>query len=327
MNKQSGFTIIEWMIALTIGLFLFAGMMSLYSISHETTNDSLDSGELQENGRIAMNLLLKDLRMVGFWGDYTGSILSVASGSSVTLSAAATNLAAGSDCLDERSSGSFPSDGNNTRPVWAVHVNSAGNKGTSLACVTNTALSPDSDFINIKRLKGENATALTLDNNHFYMATTVNSGRFFRGNESAPTTAVMPNRRIWEYLNHLYFIRVSNNIPELHMMYLLDTMNDSSLVQGIEKMRILFSVDTTFVQDNVGDQYVASENITQQQWDEGRVLGARIFILVRSIQPSASYSNSNTYQLGDITFIPNDHYRRLLLQSSVKFKNGGLHIQ
>ena len=75
MKKQSGFTLIEWMIALTIGLFLFAGMMSLYSISHETTNDSLDSGELQENGRIAMNLLLKDLRMVGFWGDYTGSIL------------------------------------------------------------------------------------------------------------------------------------------------------------------------------------------------------------------------------------------------------------
>jgi len=327
MKKQSGFTLIEWMIALTIGLFLFAGMMSLYSISHETTNDSLDSGELQENGRIAMNLLLKDLRMVGFWGDYTGSILSVASGSSVTLSAAATSLAAGNDCLDERSSGSFPSDGNNTRPVWTVHVNSTGSKGASLACITNTALSPDTDIINIKRLKGENATALALDGNHFYMATTVHAGHFFKGNETAPTTAIMPNRRIWEYLNHLYFIRVTDNIPELHMMYLLGAMTDSSLVQGIEKMRILFSVDTTFVQDKVSDQYVASENITQQQWDEGRVLGARLFILVRSIEPSASYSNNNTYQLGDITFTPNDHYRRLLLQSSVKFKNGGLHIQ
>jgi type IV pilus assembly protein PilW len=328
MNKQSGFTIIEWMIALTIGLFLFAGIMSLYSISHETTNDSLDSGELQENGRIAMNILLRDLRMVGFWGDYTGSVLSASAGSSVTLSTAASTLAASNDCLDERSSGSFPSDGNNLRPVWTAHIDHSGSRGTVLSCIGNTAvLSPDSDIINIKRLKGENATSLSLDNNHFYMATTVHAGYFFKGSEGAPTTTAMPNRRIWEYFNHLYFIRITDNIPELHMMYLLGSMTDSSLVQGIEKLRILFTVDASFEQDGVDIQYLAPESVTQQQWDEGRVLGARIFMLVRSLQPSASYSNSNTYQLGDIVFTPNDHYRRLLLQSSVKFKNGGLHIQ
>jgi type IV pilus assembly protein PilW len=329
MKKQAGFTIIEWMIALTIGLFLFAGVMSLYSISHETTNDSLDSGELQENGRIAMNILLRDLRMVGFWGDYTGSVLSVASGSMVTLSTAASSLTTTptNDCLDDRSAGSFPTTGNNTRPVWTAHVDHSGSKDTVLSCLGNTGLSPDSDIINIKRLKGENATAMALDNNHFYMATTVHEGYFFKGSEGAPTTTTMPNRRIWEYFNHLYFIRITDNIPELHMMYLLGAMTDSSLVQGIEKLRILFTVDTSFEQDGVGDQYLAPETITQQQWDEGRVLGARIFMLVRSLQPSASYNNTNTYQLGDVAITPNDHYRRLLLQSSVKFKNGGLHIQ
>ncbi|WP_024872201.1 PilW family protein [Tolumonas lignilytica] len=330
MKKQTGFTLLEWMIALTIGLFLLAGMMSLYSASHETTNDSLDSGELQENGRIAMNLLMRDLHMADFWGDYTGSVLSAASGANITLSSAASNLSAANDCLDDRNAGSFPVGSNNLRPVWTVHVNHSGSKGTVLGCISNTAvLSPDSDIINIKRLRGEDASNLTLDNDHFYMATTVHAGYFFKGNETAPTAANMPNRRIWEYLNHLYFIRVTDNIPELHMTYLLGSMTDSALVQGVEKMRLLFMVDTTFQPDGIVDQYITPENITQQEWDEGRVLGVRLFLLVRSLQPSPLYTNTNTYQLGDISYTPttDDHFRRLLLQSTVKFNNGGLYIQ
>ena len=98
MKRNSGYTLIEWMIAIVIGLFITGGLMSLYVISNETTQDSLDNGELQEHGRIAMNLLLRDLRMAGFWGDYTG--LPLALGSGVTLSTAANSLSSGSDCLD-----------------------------------------------------------------------------------------------------------------------------------------------------------------------------------------------------------------------------------
>ncbi len=87
MKHVSGYTLIEWMISIVIGLFLISGLFSLYGISKETTHASLDNGELQENGRIGMNLILRDLHMAGFWGDYTGLPLSFDSG--VSLSTAA----------------------------------------------------------------------------------------------------------------------------------------------------------------------------------------------------------------------------------------------
>ncbi len=186
MKRNYGYTLIEWMIAIVIGLFIFGGLMSLYVISNETTQDSLDNGELQENGRIGMNLLLRDLHMAGFWGDYTGVPLSLGAG--VTLSTAASTLSSSSDCLDSRSIGSFPSVSGNLRSAWTLHVNASGSKGASLACInlaSGAAFSPDSDIIDIKRAQGNSiADATALDSNHFYIAANTQALNFFKGSET-----------------------------------------------------------------------------------------------------------------------------------------------
>lgn len=325
MKRVAGYTLIEWMIAIVIGLFITGGLMSLYVVSHETTQDSLDNGELQENGRIGMNLLLRDLRMASFWGDYTGVPLVLNSG--VTLSSVANNLSSTSDCLDSRGIGSFPSVSGNLRSVWTVHVDNSGNKGSSLACISlasGASLVPDSDIIDIKRAQGQSigdATVLAAD--HFYVATTVHALHFFKGSETRPTTTAMPNRQVWQYSRHIYYLVNQNAIPELHMIYLMDSMVDTAIVRGVEKMRILFAIDTSLIPDGLIDSFIAPENITQQQWDERRVLGARLFLLVRSIEPNNNYNNPNTYSLGDISYVPSDNYRRLLLQSTVMFNDGG----
>ena len=156
------------------------------------------------------------------------------------------------------------------------------------------------------------------------MASTVQALNFFQGTETRPTTGTMPNRQIWEYVRHIYYSSVQNSVPELHMMYLLGSMQDTTIVRGIERIRILFAVDTSLVPDGIPDAYVASNNVTQTQWNERRVLGARIFVLVRAIRSSNDYTNNNTYTLGDLAaYTPNDHYRRLLLQSTVMFNSIG----
>ncbi len=325
MKRNSGYTLIEWMIAIVIGLFITGGLMSLYVISNETTQDSLDNGELQEHGRIAMNLLLRDLRMAGFWGDYTG--LPLALGSGVALSTAANSLSSSSDCLDTRSVGSFPSASGNLRSVWTLNVNASGSKGSSLACISlasGASFAPNSDIIDIKRAQGAPiADATTLDSSHFYIASNVHALNFFKGSETRPTTTAIPNRQVWEYTRHIYYISTQNSIPELHMMYLTDAMQNTPIVRGVERMRILFAIDTTLEPDGIIDAYILPENVTQQQWDERRVIGAKLFVLVRSIEPSNQYANPNTYSLGNINYTPADNYRRLLLQSTVIFKNSG----
>ncbi len=325
IKRCSGYTLVEWMIAIVLGLFIFGGLLSLYVISNETTSNSLDNGELQENGRIAMNLLLRDLRMAGFWGDYTGLPLALDSG--VTLSAAASGFDSSNDCLDNRGVGSFPEASLNLRSVWVIHVDNSGNKGSALSCISlpsGAVLAPNTDIIDIKRTIGESVLdSDSLDSDHYYAATTVHALQFFKGSETRPTMAAMANRQIWQYARHIYYISSQNSVPELHMMYLMNTVIDNSIVRGVERMRLLFAVDTSVVPDGIIDAFVRPESITQQQWDERRVIGGRIFLLIRSIEPSNEYTNPNTYLMGDISYTPADHYRRLLLQSTVMFNNSG----
>lgn len=59
---------------------LLGGVLSVYVSSNASTQDSFDNSELQENGRIAMNLLVKDLRKTYFWGELTDWPISLDAG-------------------------------------------------------------------------------------------------------------------------------------------------------------------------------------------------------------------------------------------------------
>lgn len=118
MNAR-GFTLIEWLIAMLIGVFLVGGGLSIFVASRATTEDAFDQSELQENGRIAMRLVTQDLKWAGFWGDYTGSPM--AAGQGVTLSSGSAVLSA-NDCLDNLGRGSLPPSVGTNRGVWVARV-------------------------------------------------------------------------------------------------------------------------------------------------------------------------------------------------------------
>lgn len=63
-----GFSLVELMVALVLGLLLTAGMVQLFSGTRLTfqTNDAL--ARVQENGRFAMEILKRELRMAGTHG-------------------------------------------------------------------------------------------------------------------------------------------------------------------------------------------------------------------------------------------------------------------
>ena len=67
-RKDSGFSLVELMIALVISLILTAGVIQVYlsSKSAYSTNQALAS--VQENGRFGLNFLTRDIRMADFWG-------------------------------------------------------------------------------------------------------------------------------------------------------------------------------------------------------------------------------------------------------------------
>lgn len=324
--KSRGFTLVEWLIAMLIGVFLVGGGLSIFVASRATAEDAFDQSELQENGRIAMRMLTQDLKWAGFWGDYTGSPM--ATGQGVTLSSGSTVLAA-NDCLDNLGRGSLPPGVGTNRSLWATRVD--GNKaiaGGAFACIPAASRIANTDVISIKRLMGRPLTDANAAGNRFYLATNTQVARMFKGGEAIPSVTAMPARQLWEYQHIVYYLspNATTNSPELRKRYL--TANGGSVLiggamaEGIERLSILFGVDDSPVPDSTIDRYVASSNVTEQEWSEGRVVAARVFVLVRSLQASGRYVNNNTYQVGDVSVPGNgDGFRRLLLETSVSLRN------
>ncbi|MBI3546355.1 MAG: PilW family protein [Gammaproteobacteria bacterium] len=67
-QRMHGLSLVELMVALTIGLIILAAVSSLFVSSKQTytTQDSL--ARLQENGRFALQFLIKDIRLGGYFG-------------------------------------------------------------------------------------------------------------------------------------------------------------------------------------------------------------------------------------------------------------------
>ncbi len=52
-----GFTLVEWLVAMLLGLFLLAGVFTVFVMSRSSSEDAFDQSELQENGRLAIRLI------------------------------------------------------------------------------------------------------------------------------------------------------------------------------------------------------------------------------------------------------------------------------
>ena len=67
---QSGFSLIELMIAITIGLIITAVLGALFLNINRTNEEMAKANSQIENGRFAMQLLQADIVHAGFWGGY-----------------------------------------------------------------------------------------------------------------------------------------------------------------------------------------------------------------------------------------------------------------
>lgn len=67
---QHGFSLIELMIAITLGLMIMVGLISIFVKNSQARSEIERSNRQLESGRYAMSLLTEDLRMAGFLGQF-----------------------------------------------------------------------------------------------------------------------------------------------------------------------------------------------------------------------------------------------------------------
>jgi type IV pilus assembly protein PilW len=71
--RQAGFTLIELMISLTIGLFIVLALLTLLINVNRNNGELTKTNHLIENGRFALQLLEADVSHSGYWGGFVPS--------------------------------------------------------------------------------------------------------------------------------------------------------------------------------------------------------------------------------------------------------------
>ncbi|TVT35892.1 PilW family protein [Marinobacter vinifirmus] len=76
MAKQSGLTLVELLIASTLGLILLLGVVQLFVSSSDSFRMAESIGRMQESGRLAQDVLGRAIRNADYWGCIQGAEVS-----------------------------------------------------------------------------------------------------------------------------------------------------------------------------------------------------------------------------------------------------------
>lgn len=68
MKKQTGFTLIELMIALVLGLIVVSATIGIYITTVKGSTDTINSARLNHDLESIMLLMVNDIRRAGYWG-------------------------------------------------------------------------------------------------------------------------------------------------------------------------------------------------------------------------------------------------------------------
>lgn len=308
-SVYNGFSLIELMIAITIGMLLIASVGTVYLGSRQTFREQETLARMQEGARFAFEALSVDIRQAGFtecvpknktysvlnganWYDNLASQPLFGYESGAGLPAAVTGALANTD---------------------AVRVSRLDNSGDYRVLSHNGASAQFQLVANHDLKQGEILTVVPPDcgkavtfqmtnvNNNNTISTVVhNSGAGTPGNSTkclddpagvlcaSPATYpnLAPDSKIMRMIGSIYFLRNNPNTqPALYRETLTATGGSAGstaeeLVEGVEDMQVLYGEDTNA--DKNIDSYVAANAVVN--WDN--VMAVRINLLMRSVENS-----------------------------------------
>ena len=67
-RRQQGFSLVELIISVGLGAALLLGVLQIFDANNQSARVQQALSEVQENGRIASELLARDIRMADYWG-------------------------------------------------------------------------------------------------------------------------------------------------------------------------------------------------------------------------------------------------------------------
>jgi len=344
-TQQQGFSLIELMVSLVIGLLLVVGVLQAFVGSKQTYTMQSGLAKLQENGRFAMSFLARDLRQAGYTGcsrssqisntlrdpgngntlpsylDFNTSINGQDSASGAVIGGR--TVFGNSDVVEVRfadtSGGCDLEVGKHNANSATLHCqdNHTFQKGDILVvtdCQT-TAIFQQSNVNN-------NGTVSTIVHNTGNGTDIGNCTSFLGSPVNCPTGTkyTFSTGSVLRVLFYRYFIALNTHgEPALYREEISNNSGETEtqareLVEGVENMQVLYGEDDN--SDGTVDHYVPIDEVTNNQ----EIISIRVSLLVRSSETSIARDGQTlTFNGGAVNF--NDGRLRKVFTSTIALRN------
>lgn len=359
-RREQGFSLIEVMVAMVIGIIISAGIFEIFLTSKKSQDVVYDQVELMDESRITIELLSYDLKRAGLWGKTNQArTLWEGKGAEIIKSIAA-ELAASNDC--KTSKGYWADNTGEAAMGWALDAYK-GIYGVSESdilangfpysvCIQGQYLAGDALEI---RYAGEKIAKDNLDNTTVYIVSQgQHSDFFFGGAPAQPDKAEFSGMGIGpdfppvtyhKYEAVLYYVSAWGNgsslnndrIPALRRVSLQagPELVDDIVLSGVENLKVQFGLDLDKNEDTRSvQQYFDPINIPEVEAAPGveplndwsKIKSAQVWALVRSKQNRGlDNATSSTFSVpggwGATTPDLADGYKRIMVSTASKLRN------
>ena len=338
-RHHGGFSILELMISLTIGLLITALLITVYTRTSLTHAEFKRANSQIESGRFALQVIQQDLMLAGYWGEYgpTGtptapiSPCKAWSGTDPWTTPDKTNVfllavqgyAAPATTSAPTTCGTpitSPATGSDVLIVRHVETCEAGSTGCE--AVNNSKL-----YLQVSKCSSD-ATGYVLDTSStaFTLKQKDSNGKSCITTGYASTLA---GKR--KFVSNIYYVRDTGDGHPSLVRSSFDIPGPGPqgaqvLVEDVEKLRVEYARDTSG--DGIPDtayENTCSTCATDTEWATfwSQVVSVRLHVLARSSSTSPGHTDTKTYNLGSGGAVGpfNDGYKRHVYTLVVRLVN------
>ena len=323
-SRPAGFSLIELMVALTIGLVMIAGAGFVFAKSRDIYRTLETTARLQENARYAMSIIETDVRMANFWG--------LLSYPDLFTNSAAT-AAPFSTTISNNCGGS---------PAFVTDVAKAvegTNNSYSLSCTAyGNGAASGADVLIVRRASTDRipqtSSGVSAENGRLLVESSRTQAELFLATTSGAIPAAYaqsdpvgqpPLADTRRLIVNAYYVSADSSVatgyPSLRRKSLIGGISgpgfqDEEIIPGVEDLQVQLGVDVN--DDRNADVFVNPGSVPSG----GVVVAARIWIRVRAQEIDVAHVDSQPYVYADRNqAAPNDQIRRLVVMQTIQFRN------
>ena len=323
-KKQSyGFSLVELLVAMVVGLLIVGGAFSLHSATRATQRVNEAQMDMVADARFAIDMISYDLRHAGMWGGTNNPDLidckstqadctATLAGDTWPTAAAATNDCAAGWYYDL------------SQPVFATD-SVAGNPYAASCIPAAEKYRAGTDVLEIRYADSNVPVALLA--NQTYLRSNFTNGRVFIGSvppviEAYDSDPLTRNHELHAYVYYIsdFTDADGDGIPSLRRVSLVNgpVLQNQTLISGVFDLQVQFGIDVDG--DKAIDRYVNPDVVT----DWTGVYAAKIWLLMRSDERQIGIDTTKSYSIAGAAaqnFGGQDDFRYFLVTSVVNLRN------